>query len=158
MIGIIFNKKDEASYNVASYLIEKFEFEERQGNIYKSKENKDIVVVESDVELINAEFVDNLGFSTAYFLSRHESNAGIGAFTTHATGNWRPSADLGGKPKQLSYAAPLEMLGVLREESKINIGISATYEATHHGPLLKTPSLFVELGGDKRTKIGRAHV
>ena len=72
MIGIIFNKKDEASYNAASYLIEKFEFEERQGNIYKSKENKDIAIVESDVELINAEFVDSLGFSTVYFLSKHE--------------------------------------------------------------------------------------
>jgi len=150
MRGIVFDKKDGASYNVASYLIEEFEFEERQGNIYKSKENRDIVIVESDVELINAEFVDSLGFSIVYFLSKHESNAGIGAFTTHATGNWRPSADLGGKPKQLSYAAPLEMLGVLREESKINTGISATYEATHHGPLLKTPSLFVELGGDKK--------
>jgi D-aminoacyl-tRNA deacylase len=33
--------------------------------------------------------------------------------------------------------------------SKLEASAEKTYEATHHGPLLKTPSLFVELGGSK---------
>jgi D-aminoacyl-tRNA deacylase len=70
----------------------------------------------------------------------------------HAEGNWSDKNELGGEPKQLSVAAPKAMLSVLIELSKQepkDIGI--TYEATHHGPLLKTPSLFVELGGDEAT-------
>ena len=82
------------------------------------------------------------------FLSRHRSADGVKAFTVHPTGNWSGSADYGGTPKTLSVAAPHFMAGMLRELSKANkMDFEVTYEATHHGPITETPSLFVEAGG-----------
>lgn len=81
------------------------------------------------------------------FPSVHVSSKGIASFTTHPEGNWSAEAKLGGKPSSLSVAAPIEMLAALNSFSKRGSGLSVSYEATHHGPLLDTPSLFVEVGG-----------
>ncbi|MGC8676394.1 MAG: D-aminoacyl-tRNA deacylase [Candidatus Micrarchaeia archaeon] len=151
-IGIIFNEADEASKNIADYLRENAEFaEDLHGVLYS--EELDAALVRSETELINAEFVDTLGLDAAYMLSKHVSAAGVGSFTTHATGNWNGEAKLGGKPHALSVAAPIEMLTVLQKASKAadKNTIEVTYEATHHGPLLNTPSLFVEIGGNENT-------
>ncbi|MDE1865977.1 MAG: hypothetical protein KGH94_05055 [Candidatus Micrarchaeota archaeon] len=84
------------------------------------------------------------------FLSRHRSSKGVASFTVHPLGNWAPSAEAGGKPRMLSMAAPWQMRNMLVQMSKTNdTGISVTYEATHHGPLLETPSFFVEVGGSE---------
>jgi D-aminoacyl-tRNA deacylase len=64
-------------------------------------------------------------------------------------GNWTESADLGGEPKQLSHSDPATMHSVLMAMSKNKEGIPAIYEATHHGPLLNTPSFFSEFGGSE---------
>ena len=83
------------------------------------------------------------------FLSEHRSEAGISMFSAHSLGNWGEQAKFGGRGKQLSYAAPVAMLAALTNLSKITEPIGKRYEATHHGPLLTTPSLFVEIGGNE---------
>ncbi|MCL5429940.1 MAG: hypothetical protein M1504_00495 [Candidatus Marsarchaeota archaeon] len=101
---------------------------------------------------IYADYLDDMiSTDCIIFLSRHSSKSGIASFTVHAEGNWSSEAKLGGKPEQLSTAAPVEMLRVLSALSKNNhiSEINVTYEATHHGPLLKTPSLYAELGGNE---------
>ena len=155
MIGLIFDPNDEASNNIAKHIISTYGFE-GQGNVFKSDSFKNVSIVKSDTSLLDAEFVDELGLEVAYMLSKHESSAGISSFTTHPTGNWGSEAKLGGKPHMLSEAAALQMLNVLRkvgEAMKKNMlsGLQLTYEATHHGPLLNTPSLFVEIGGNEQT-------
>ncbi len=82
------------------------------------------------------------------FLSRHKSSKGVPSFTIHPLGNWAPSAEAGGKPRMLSVSAPWQMRNMLVQISKANeTDVAVTYEATHHGPLLETPSFFVEVGG-----------
>ncbi len=101
---------------------------------------------------VNADFLDELGADYIIFLSRHSSAKGVISFTVHPEGNWDRSAEIGGKPKQLATAAPVEMLKVLKKMSELNKTEHAvTYEATHHGPFLKTPSLYAELGGSEAT-------
>ncbi|MGI0100695.1 MAG: D-aminoacyl-tRNA deacylase [Candidatus Micrarchaeaceae archaeon] len=107
-------------------------------------------MIEIRGRLIDADFLDSILEDTAIFLSRHSSSKGIASFTVHATGNWSEDVSLGGRPKSLSVSAPLEMANILRALERISPKeIDVTYEATHHGPLLDKPSLFVELGGNE---------
>lgn len=97
---------------------------------------------------INANYLDEYKAGMIVFLSMHSSSQGVPSFTTHAEGNWSEKAELGGLPRSLGVSAPLHMLQLLKALKTLNVsGIGVTYEATHHGPLLNTPSLFVELGG-----------
>ncbi|MGB9732574.1 MAG: D-aminoacyl-tRNA deacylase [Candidatus Micrarchaeia archaeon] len=152
MIGIFYSKYDPASLNMAEYLKEEHGFaEKRVGGRLCFSDGK-ICLYEADKPLLEMESADEYGLSLACFLSKHSSAVGIAAFTTHPTGNWTREARLGGKPYELSYAAPLEMLGILKNiKAKEVSGVELSYEATHHGPLLKTPSLFAEIGGNKET-------
>lgn len=152
MIGLIYNTANEASRNIASHIIGKKRFEKHELMGKGCFRDGEIVAYEVGTELFKAQEVDTLGFEVAYFLSTHRSAKGIPALTTHSEGNWGSEAGVGGKPRELSFSAPVEMLQILRSITKISAeGVEKTYEATHHGPLLKTPSMFVELGGNADT-------
>ncbi len=101
-----------------------------------------------------ADFLDDyLKTDVIIFLSRHGSIKNIPAFTVHPEGNWANEAKLGGKPKELSTAAPIQMAKILKAMKRNNKSeIPQTYEATHHGPLLKTPSLYAEIGGTQEIR------
>lgn len=146
MIGVLYSKEDIASLNIAEFLIRKHGFRKEEGRYVKGN----VAVCEVTGRLVEATSADPLGFELIYFVSRHRSAAGVASFTTHATGNWGAEAELGGLPRRLSVAAPLAMMMVLKNMNKIEEEIEKTYEATHHGPLLETPSLFVELGGNDK--------
>lgn len=148
MIGIVYSTKDEVSASAARAIISEYGLENKGGSFANDR----IAVKEIETELTCAEKADSFGFEVIFFLSKHSSAKGIPAFTTHATGNWAGKAELGGKPKELSTAAPASMLAVLASFGKLDVRIEKGYEATHHGPLLKTPSLFVELGGNDETR------
>ncbi len=147
MIGIVYSKLDEAGVNMASHIAKNHDFEAVEGLPYIKYQSDIAKMYEADVLAFKADFADSFKCDALVFLSRHASEAGISAFTTHSLGNWRNDAPIGGSPKQLSYASPLLMLEVLKNISKIDFDVEKTYEATHHGPLLKTPALFIELGG-----------
>jgi D-aminoacyl-tRNA deacylase len=149
MIGIIYSKLDEAGVNMAEHLVKSKEFESSEGPGQIKYQNDISRIYEVDSPLFNAEIVDSFGCETLVFLSRHKSEAGVSAFTTHSLGNWRNEAAFGGVPKQLSCAAPVMMLGALANLSKIDAQAQKVYEATHHGPLTKTPAVFIELGGNE---------
>ncbi len=152
MIGIFYSTQDVASLNMASYLKEEYSFRESSTNGRRCFSDGKACIFETNKSLLELDNLDEYGLDLIYFLSKHSSAQGISAFTTHPTGNWTNEARLGGKPYELSYSAPLEMLESLRNLKKPNIdGIEVSYEATHHGPLLKTPSLFVEIGGNPST-------
>jgi D-aminoacyl-tRNA deacylase len=148
MIGICYSELDEAGKNMALHLVERYDFEETDGQGSVSYENDVAKMCKVESPLIEADFLDKMHFKLVLFLSMHKSAAGVGLFSTHSLGNWSADARLGGKGKELSFAAPVVMLAALSNLSKIESQVGKRYEATHHGPLLKTPSLFVEIGGN----------
>ena len=81
------------------------------------------------------------------FPSRHRSESGIGCLTVHPLGNLGSSAEVGGEPGRLVPTAARLMADALRQaaEPASAIGVTASYEATHHGPLLHQPAFFVEI-------------
>lgn len=107
---------------------------------------------EVDGRLIHADGVDaGLGADFAIFLSRHSSVNPVPLLTVHVTGNIG-AAELGGRPRSLSPAAPAMMQAVLRDLVRhCPAGYRVSYEVTHHGPTeLQTPSFFVEIGSTQK--------
>jgi D-aminoacyl-tRNA deacylase len=83
------------------------------------------------------------------FVSRHASEQKEPCFCVHAPGNFG-KADHGGSDRQLG-TAPVRLLRaaymLLKEHAQ---GIPVYQEATHHGPLLSQPAMFIEIGpGEK---------
>ena len=85
------------------------------------------------------------------FASRHRSQSGLRTLTVHALGNYG-SADFGGKPGTIVPTHPKLMTKALlllqKYASDLNFGIS--FETTHHGPYLDTPTFFIEIGSDEK--------
>lgn len=85
---------------------------------------------------------------TLVFPSIHRGEQNVRCLTVHPLGNPGPSAEVGGRPRTLVPTDPATMaaaLRVLAEEGE-GLGLPATFEATHHGPELDLPALFVEIG------------
>ncbi len=162
MISLIYTDEDIASFNIAKAMCNKIDFKE--GDNYKNDERfkkKEIIgfyryenlnLIGINSRLVYSEFLDTMNLDNIIFLSRHSSVKGVKSFTVHALGNWNDKHDLGGEPKQLGISNPESMIKILKEFSilqKNAVEFKVTYEATHHGPLLKTPALFAEFGGDE---------
>ncbi len=79
--------------------------------------------------------------------SRHRAASGKPTLTIHPIGNYG-SADFGGTPGVLVPTAPAAMSDALRflmeEAEGLDHGVS--FEVTHHGPKLDTPTFFIEIG------------
>eukprot|EP00898_Chlorokybus_atmophyticus_P008945 jgi/Chlat1/9051/Chrsp94S08312 len=91
----------------------------------------------------------------AIFLSRHVASSGTPALTLHPIGvpHLRPGDEVlaGGKagravPPSPRLGAWLRLLKSIAEERKLTPEFEVTFEATHHGPHLESPSMFVEIG------------
>lgn len=148
MICIAYSDSDPVSRHAAEFIKREYDFEDKGGRCLQGK----IELLRVEGSLINADYVDKLGFSTVLFLSKHHSSAGITSFTSHSLGNWTEEASLGGMPKMLSTSSPALMLACMRNLSKrAPEGSNKVYEATHHGPLLDTPCTFIEFGGSEAT-------
>jgi D-aminoacyl-tRNA deacylase len=82
------------------------------------------------------------------FPSVHRSEQNLPCFTVHPLGNPGAAAEVGGAPRSLVPTAPRLMVAALRamNDRASGAGLHATYEATHHGPLLGSPAFFVEIG------------
>ncbi len=81
------------------------------------------------------------------YLSKHRSESRTPSLTVHPIGNPK-SADFGGRAGTLVLAAPLWMTAALRRLRGTAAALSyeVTFEATHHGPYLETPTFFIEQG------------
>jgi D-aminoacyl-tRNA deacylase len=86
------------------------------------------------------------------FLSRHKAASGQRSLTVHPIGNWG-KAQFGGRDSQVVSSAPHLMTSLLRQLGKEAAGLSfeVTYEVTHHGPWLSTPTMFIEIGSSEAT-------
>lgn len=99
---------------------------------------------------LDKEIVKELGIipDNIIFLSKHKSASEKKALTVHPIGNWA-EANLGGKDNELTPASPHLMSALLRSIKKSAENLpdyDVVFEVTHHGPLLETPTLFMEIG------------
>ncbi len=80
----------------------------------------------------------------------HRSAAGTPSLSVHPIGNWTDDASFGGKPHTITACPSRLMRACLDALDKHNTtGHLVTMEATHHGPILTTPTMFIEIGSDE---------
>lgn len=147
---IVASKLDEAGINITTQLSQ-FRKNPILSGMKEDESNFDFYLVEDEVlysENLDLEKIDKYDF--VIFASKHSSEKNQKALTVHATGNWR-EARYGGESGKVSRTSAL-FQKQLFEKLKENIekhdlrDYSVTMEATHHGPLIDKPSVFIEIG------------
>ena len=85
------------------------------------------------------------------YLSKHRSESRIPSLTVHPIGN-PGDAQFGGHPGALVPSAPRWMTAALRglRAEATGLAYQVTFEATHHGPYLETPTFYIEQGSTER--------
>ena len=99
-------------------------------------------------EGIDRKWVEETGIDVknVVFLSRHKAASGRPSLTVHPIGNWG-KADYGGQEGRVSGASPQWMTGLLLSIYRNRLpGYDVCFEATHHGPLIDKPTMFLEIG------------
>lgn len=158
-IAIISSEKDSASMNIRSNLVSKFSFQKAhekfdKNEIYNLKISDNIVKLYLiNNELIYADGLDKkINADFFVFISRHVSKENTPAFTAHSIGNWG-SAEFGGKDNTLCPSSAVFLKRVfleLAEKAKGKSGYEIALEATHHGPFIEKPALFIEIGSTEK--------
>jgi D-aminoacyl-tRNA deacylase len=145
MILIIGSRKDGASMEMAYKMLELYDFQKKDNNIYEYRN-------------YNLQFIDDLhiyqnmgnidtGVEKVIFLSKHSSRADVKSLTVHPIGNFR-KAELGGLDNVIVPSDPEGMGAALRYIKNNYSGnyFEITFEATHHGPYMEKPAYFIEIG------------
>ncbi len=119
-------------------------------NLLKLDIPENITLYETDKEIVRHENIDEeselIHCDFFIFASKHQSKSGIPSFSVHPISNFG-SADLEGKKKELCISMPgLMKQAFLLMKEKAPLEYDVIYEATHHGPFLEKPSMFIEIG------------
>ncbi len=147
---IVASKLDKAGTNITTQLsqfrknplVSAMKLEEIGFDFYLVE--KEMIYNENlDMEKINK-------YDFVIFASRHRSEKGEKAITVHTPGNPR-EAFYGGEKGKISKASALFLKKIFE---KLNENVKkfelkdydVTMEATHHGPLIGKPCLFIEIG------------
>ncbi len=140
---IVASKKDPAGINMTTQLSQ-FQDDFGQDFRFYLVDDEIIYTENLDPERINqADFV--------IFVSKHVAkDEGHKTLSVHAPGNWR-EAKYGGQPRKICKTSAFFMKQVFEQidknmkEYKLN-NYELTLEATHHGPLISKPCVFIEIG------------
>jgi D-aminoacyl-tRNA deacylase len=157
---LVASRQDPASVNLRDRLLELGHWEATnrrfRGSLVWSQ--SEAILIEVEGPAITDERLDadlhalGLPLRDVWFLSRHRAESGEPSLTVHPIGN-HADAKFGGQPGTLSPAAPRDMGALLRRldahRRESTLPHSVTYEATHHGPFMRLPSLFVEIGSNE---------
>ncbi len=149
---VVYSDDNVTSSNIGRAILAAGDFEELEKiSGYRHFRSDSFEVLGIDSGMLTCDYLDSIIKTNAIiFACSHRSSKGIASFTVHPEGNWSSEAKMGGKPNELSVAAPDYMLSIMESLKRNNdTALPVIYEATHHGPLLKTPSMFVEVGGSK---------
>lgn len=140
---VIISKKDKAGLNIAEEL-------EKLGVDYVLIEKDSIYVDDADnfEELEKIKDADFLIFAT-----RHKSEKGEKSLTIHAPGNFsleKEKVKFGGRAGKVCQTSSLFLkflFKILNQEAeKEHYNGNVSLEVTHHGPLIKKPCCFIEIG------------
>ncbi|MAG15543.1 hypothetical protein CMO88_00625 [Candidatus Woesearchaeota archaeon] len=142
--AIVVSKKDPAGMSISEQLRQLQQFPATIGDKKVDLFVKGQAITEVAVDDINA---DNF-----IFASKHVSKARVHSLSVHSIGNW--SKVIGGGREKTLVAVPaalmktcFKLLTVNAEKAKIDYEI--ILEATHHGPYLEKPVMFIEIGSDE---------
>ncbi len=158
MYLVVTSSQDLASMNIREKLlslvpwIEKSRFKGMP--VY---EYRNMFLLTNDEFHIYAEELDGeiraklkIDFDRIIFASRHKAESGLQSLTVHSIGNFS-KAKYGGKDKTLVTSMPHEISHAYHRllVNGANLDYMITFEATHHGPYLDTPTMFIEIGSDE---------
>lgn len=89
-------------------------------------------------------------FDALIIATTHRSAAGTPSFSVHPIGNWTDDASYGGEPHTITATHARLMRACLDALTKHNTTKHlVTMEATHHGPILMAPTMFIEIGSEE---------
>ncbi len=156
---IIASKQDKAGINITTSLSQ-FRKNPVLSAFSSEQPNFDFYLIEKDIlheENLDLEKINKYDF--IIFSSKHESKSKEKTLSIHAPGNWR-IAELGGKSGKVCRASALfqkKMFEILNKNSeKYHLkDYKITLEATHHGPLIEKPCLFIEIGSTENQWVDR---
>ncbi len=152
---IITSAEDVASMNIRGKLLGMADWKESgefEASPILKHGNHDMILI-NDIHL-HREYLDRdieretgKRYDCLIFASRHKSESGLRTLTVHALGNYG-SADYGGQPGMLVPTDPRLMTNalLLLRRYGAGLGFGISFETTHHGPYLETPTLFIEIG------------
>ncbi len=138
--AIIVSKLDPAGLNIAKQLEQ-----------FPLPKNMFLHFIEE--RQIFADSVNDVSADVLVFASKHSSAAGKKSLTVHPVGNWG-KAELGGKERKLVKTCSFLMKHYLNSlrflQSEMRLDFMVSLEATHHGPYVEKPVVFIELGSSEQ--------
>ncbi|MEW5937778.1 MAG: D-aminoacyl-tRNA deacylase [Candidatus Thermoplasmatota archaeon] len=149
MYLVVVSREDPASMNIRERLVEMVPWSEEEGML---RHGSFLIHEIEDMHLHhdNPEITLGHEIEAVIFASRHKSVSGLRSLTVHPMGNYA-GAEFGGMPGTLVPSAPHLMTAALRllriHASRLPYQVS--FEVTHHGPYLRTPSFFIEIGSSE---------
>ena len=158
-IAIIASSKDSAGINIRNNLLGLFDFENTNEKFYNNDvneynkiKNKNIKLYLTNQDLIFSERIDEkINADIFIFASKHRSKENTKSFAVHPIGNWDKN-EFGGKEKSLCLSSAVLLKNLFLELN--NVGkdsiFEITMEATHHGPYIEKPAVFVEIGSTEK--------
>lgn len=147
---IIASKKDKAGINITTQLSQ---FRKNPLSSVLQSDGKGFDFYLEDEEIIynkNLDMEKIKKYDFIVFASKHSSGKGEKAITIHTPGNFY-EAKYGGEIGKISKASALfmkQLFEKLKENAEKHSlkDYDVTMEATHHGPLIDKPCLFLEIG------------
>jgi D-aminoacyl-tRNA deacylase len=157
MILLVHSNQDLAGKNIATHLLQQHSFHKtsqtyQQNHVFHAQINgKQVTYITLEQESIDAQNLpqDFPDAELVVFVSRHSSKSETPTLTVHTPGNFS-KAEFGGLPRCVSVCPATAMADALKALNRLKVERSldyqVSYEATHHGPSLDVPTMFVELG------------
>ena len=155
MLLVVASSADEASRNIRDRLLEVGGWAEAgtfDGAPVWRRDNRLLVTIREHhlyIDHVDRAVRQTLAVTpdAVVYVSKHRAASGQDSLTVHPIGNWR-DAEFGGRPGEVVPAAPGLMTDALRRLAAVGglLGYAVTFEATHHGPYLETPTFYIEVG------------
>lgn len=148
---IVASKQDKAGVNITTALSQ-FRKNPVLMGMNKDARSFDFYLVEKDIlheENLDLEKISKYDF--IIFASKHASEKNQKTLSIHSPGNIHQAIH-GGKPEKVSMSSALfnkhlfEILNEKTKEFELNEKYIVALEATHHGPLINKPCVFIEIG------------
>ncbi|MBU0667017.1 MAG: D-aminoacyl-tRNA deacylase [Nanoarchaeota archaeon] len=151
-IAIICPKPSLASKNIKEHLIKLYPFENKKDFYELKTKDKKIRIYSPEKRSVSHENIDEeITADLFIFATTHRSKSQIPSLSAHIQGNWA-KAELGGKDKQLCAAPAAYIKEAIKKLEELAQGThyDVVQECTHHGPYMKKPVFFIEIGSNEK--------
>ena len=147
---IVASKKDKAGINITTQLSQ-FKKNPLASILQNDERGFDFYLVDDEIVYTKNLDLNRINkYDFIIFASRHSSEKNMKAITVHTPGNFHEPR-LGGEKGKICRTSAIfakQMFEKIKSDvEKHDLkGYDVTMEATHHGPLIDKPCLFVEIG------------